>query len=200
MNPNGDKSNNPSGGVQSTQTAGGASPTQSGRSRSRSLSPGDSELEKINSVAGLGETIRGTALGVIGTETSPDHAKYEEIARLGRLETEQGLKMWRGIGDPDPQAGTGTGERSPPGYDANAPGQAASAHTSAGDQDRLARPSDVGEHKGSEGNGQPPGIQVGGKPAAGAYHHRDDGVSGVNPPSDAQNAQNVAPVAARDQK
>ncbi|KAG5650220.1 hypothetical protein H0H81_000263 [Sphagnurus paluster] len=150
-------------------------------------------------MARLGETIRGTAMGVIETETNPKHTEYEEMARQGRLETEQGLKMWRGTGDP--QAGTGTDERPPPGYDAQAPGQAANAQDGAG-EDRFVRPS-VGENK-AGGQVQPSGIQGdGGAPAVGAYHQREDAVSGFKPPSDGQHPQNAgqpASMTGRDQK
>jgi len=68
----------------------------------------------IQAIHGLGENIRGTALGALDTMSEGHETQNDEIARKGRVETEAGLAKWKG--QPAPAlntAGGATGTTNP---------------------------------------------------------------------------------------
>ncbi|RDB27288.1 hypothetical protein Hypma_004373 [Hypsizygus marmoreus] len=82
-------------------------------------------------VHGIGDNIRGTALGAIDTVGHHADTKNDELAQKGRLETEQGLATFRGVGS---VAGAGTQGRPPVSHGGDVSGAAGGAGQEGGTQ------------------------------------------------------------------
>jgi len=79
----------------------------------------------IQAIHGLGENIRGTALGALDAMSEGHETQNDEIARRGRVETEAGLAKWKG--QPAPAYNTAGGG---PGYQAGTTNPAQASGTS----------------------------------------------------------------------
>ncbi|KAF5377003.1 hypothetical protein D9615_007324 [Tricholomella constricta] len=90
--------------TKATSTTGGgvgegqAAHTTSGVKAGKTHTGAEKIKGAIEVIHGAGENIRGTAMGALDTITRTESSADEEIARKGRLETEEGLAKWRGTG------------------------------------------------------------------------------------------------------
>lgn len=148
---------------------------------------------------GVGENIRGSALGAINNFTNQGDTRHEEIAKKGRLETQQGLAAWRG----QPASGGGVSEGHPavgPSSVEGTSGQSNQHETAKSlDMGQSYQTSSPRQSDGTTGTGGPTqyhrqfdtghehGVsrdQVSGvgdsRGGSEIYHHRDDAITDLN--------------------
>ncbi|KAF8880891.1 hypothetical protein CPB84DRAFT_1851705 [Gymnopilus junonius] len=137
----------------------------------------------VEYIHGAGENLRGTALSFIDSLGSSGETKYDDIARRGRMEMEQGS---RNVRSPNPPHAMATSTSS---------GYSRSPATDATGMQSYATSGQNGPYdRGSGGYGHPQGYRAGNAnmTSGSTYpgHHRDDAVTGV-PQSEIQQGQGM---------